>query len=403
MKGAPSHRELNLMLFTSTAGWGGIGRLVSDISCRMPETVEQTILLLDGTMVYPCRGRLLILGNNCRKRLPIKGLRMFINAFKFRKVLKEAKPDAVLLFHHDARAINFLAQISLPMSRCRTILTVLDVPTQHRKYFAGARGLLHNLLISLILKHAHRIIATAEGVKADLVDGFRADGRKIDVVYAAVDAQKVTHMASEEVEHPWFREGIPIIVTAGRFVFQKNQADLLKAFALLVRERSCRLVLIGDGSQRDALRSLAEDLDIWDAVLFLGYQKNPFKFIARSTLFAFPSLFDAQPHTQLEAMAAGCPIVAYDCPGGTREILASEPRRLANPDGIEEAAYGILVPTGNLNAFAKAMKRLLDDPPLRAKYSQLGRERVMHFNPQDTAAGYLNAIMTAIAGPTVQN
>jgi glycosyltransferase involved in cell wall biosynthesis len=402
MTSPPSQRELNLIIFTSTAGWGGLGRIVSDVSCRLPEGVKQTIVLFNSFMVHPHRGQVRILGGNNRKSPSIKGLWMLCNALKFRRILREIRPDAVLVFHHDARAINFLAQILLPWNGCRTILTALDVPTQYKKYFPGARDPLHNLLIALILKHSHRIIATAEAVKSDLVEGFGADENKIDVIYAAVDVSKARQAASEAVEHPWFAEDIPIVVTAGRFVFQKNQADLLRAFALVNKETSCRLVLIGDGEQRDSLNLLAENLGISDSLLFLGYQKNPFKFISRSSLFAFPSLFDAQPLVLLETMAVGCPIVAYDCPGGTREILASSPRISGDPNIIEEAAYGLLVPTGNVEAFAHAIKRLLDDPQLRNRYSRSGRDRAMQFDMQDMADSYFDVIATA-TGRRVQN
>ncbi len=392
-----SRKGLSLILFTTSAGWAGLSRILSDVSCGLPEGVHQTIVLLENRMAYPHRAHLRILGENCSKRLPIKGLRILLNAMKFRKLLKELKPDAILVFHHDARAINYLAQMSLPMSRCKTIIAALDVPTQYKKYFPGSRNRLHNLLVFLILKHAHRIIATAEAVKSDLVAGFRVENDKIDVVYAGVDSQKVREMASDGVEHPWFSENIPIVVTSGRFIFQKNQADLLKAFALVVMEKSCRLVLVGDGVEKSALSRLAGDLGIADSVLFLGYQNNPFKYVARCSIFAFPSLFDAQPLVLLETMAVGCPIVAYDCPGGTREMLAPGTKSPIDPGGIEEAAYGLLVPTGNVEALAKAIGQLLDDPQLRGKYSRLGRERATHFSIQDMAENYFNAIANAVS------
>ena len=386
---------MKLIIFTASSGWAGLSRIVSDISCRLPETVHQTIVLLEGGMRYPYRGRLRTLGENSRKHLPVRGLRMLLNAVKFRSILKQEDPDAVLVFHHDARAINFLAQVSLHASRCRTIAVILDVPTQYKRYFPGSRGRLHNLLISHILRHAHRIIATAEAVKSDIVSGYGVAPGKTDVIYAGVDSQKVAKMAEEAVDHPWFFENVPIIVSSGRFVFQKNLADLLAAFALVREKRPCRLVLIGDGEKREALKQTAANLGVADSVLFLGYQQNPFKFIARSRVFAFTSLFDAQPLAIMETMAAGCPIVAYDCPGGTREMLALGPRK--SSDGIEEAEYGLLVPVGNVDLLSNAIMRLLEDQSLRARYSQLGRERARHFGIPEMAEEYFNVITAAVS------
>lgn len=394
MSGTDAGDRLNLVLFAPRVNWAGLGRIVSDVSCRLPESVRQTIVLFGGKPVFPLGGPVRTLGADSRKQLPVKGLRLFLNAMKFRKILKELKPVAVLVFHHDARAVNLLAQISLPRLRCRTIVVALDVPTQYRKYFAGSRDRLHNILIYCIMRHAHRIIATAEGVKADLVAGFKAQSQKIDVIYASVDSEKIRQMSLEAVEHSWFSDNIPLVVASGRFVFQKNQADLLKAFAMALREKPCRLVLIGDGPERDALSRLVSDLGLSDHVLFLGYQPNPFKFIARSGVFAFTSLFDAQPLALLETMALGCPIVAYDCPGGTREMLAPGTKASADLDGFEEAEYGLLVPTGKVETFAKAIVRVLDDPQIRARYSRLGRERAAQFSMEDMADNYLRVIRT---------
>ncbi len=202
-------------------------------------------------------------------------------------------------------------------------------------------------------------------------------------------------MAAETVDHPWYSDEIPIIVNSGRLAFEKNQAHLLKAFVLVKKKRPCRLVLIGDGEERDALSLLASNLGIRDDVLFLGYQKNPFKFIARSRVFAFPSLFDAQSLVMLESMAVGCPIVAYDCPVGPREMLAPGTTNTTGFDRIEDARYGVLVPLGNIELFAHAIMRLVDDPGLWARYSRLAEERASHFNMQDMADRYYRVIASA--------
>ncbi len=389
--------KMNLVLFLSALGYGGLGRIMSDVSCRLPENVNQTMVLLKDRVMYPYRGRLRILGKNCLKRLPVKGLRLLLNVLKFRKLIREVKPDAVLCFNHDARAINFLAKMSLPWMRYGTTIAALGIATQYEKYFPGSRKPLHRLLVFMLFRHADRVIAITEGVKSDLVAGFKVDSRKIKVVYGAVDFQKSAELASEPVDHPWFSQDVPIIVLSGRLVFEKNQSDLMKAFAMVRKQKSCRLALIGDGPEQSALQTLAETLDISMDVLFLGYQENPFKFVSRSSVFAFPSLFEAQGLVLIEAMAVGCPIVAYDCPVGPREMLAPGTGGSVCGDNIEEAAYGLLVETGNVEAFAKAILRLLDDAQLRDRYSRLGAERAKQFDPQDMADGYFRVLADSIS------
>ncbi len=388
---------MKLVLFLSALGYGGLGRIMSDVSCRLPANVNQTIVLLQDRVMYPYRGRLRMLGKNCLKRLPVKGLRIFLNVLKFRKMIREVNPDAVLCFNHDARAINFLAKMSLPWMHYGTSIAVLGIATQYEKYFPGSRKPLHRLLVYMLFRHADRVIAITEGVKSDLVAGFKVNPEKIKVVYGAVDYQKSVELASEPVDHPWFSQDVPVVALSGRLVFEKNQPDLLKAFALVREKKYCRLALIGDGPEQSALQALAQALDISKDVLFLGYQKNPFKFVARSSVFAFPSLFEAQGLVLIEAMAVGCPIVAFDCPVGPREMLAPGTGGSVCGDNIEEAAYGLLVPTGNVEIFAAAILRLLDDSQLRDRYSRLGVERARQFDPQDMADGYYRVLADSIS------
>jgi hypothetical protein len=102
--------------------WGGIVRILSDVSCRLPENLRQTFVLLENKADYPYHGRLFILQRRRSKHLPVRALNLLQSAMKFRRILKEVKPDVVLSFHHDARIVNLLATASLPAMRRGTIV-----------------------------------------------------------------------------------------------------------------------------------------------------------------------------------------------------------------------------------------------------------------------------------------
>ncbi len=392
----PMENKLNIIFILNSMYWGGIGRIMSDVSCRLPENVHQTFVLLENKIAYPHRGRLFILHRSQSRHLPGRALQLLRTVMQFRRIVKEVKPDVVMSFHHDARIVNMLAKASLPTVRYKTIMADLGLASHYRKFLGGSRKHIYRLFVSLTIKQAHRMIAIAEGVKADIIAGFGVDQRKIDVIYGSVDPEQASQMALESIEHPWFSDTVPLIALSGRLVFEKNQADLLKAFAIVRKTLFCRLVLIGDGLERNSLTRLAQDLGVAADVLFTGFQSNPHKFVARSSVFAFPSLFEAQGLVMVEAMAVGCPVVAYDCPVGPREMLAPG---TSKPDGkweIEEAKYGILVPPENVEALAKAILKLLSDSQLRERYSRIGKERATHFNADDMAQKYLNTIMTVV-------
>ena len=390
------NKNLDIIIFSHSLGFGGIGRTVSDVSCNLPPYINQTIVLLDDTVAYPYRGHLIVLGKDSLKHLPVRGLRLFLNVVKFQMIIRKIKPDIVLAFHYHARTINCLAQMFMPTFRYASISAALGVPSQFQQHYADSGSWMNRSLNFLVQKHSNKIIACSEGVKSSLVNHFKAASQKIEVIYSPVDVKRIIQMSAETVNHPWFHEKIPILITSGRLIPEKNQADLVKAFALIRKERSCRLVILGDGTLKDDLVSLARELEVHDDVLFLGFQKNPFKYISKSTVFVFPSIMEGLGLSLIEAMIVGCPTVATDCPVGPREILAPGTVTPERMDDIEEAQYGLLIPVGNVGFLKEAIEKLLDDGRLRGKYSCVGVERAMIFDIERIAPLYAKLIVDVV-------
>jgi glycosyltransferase involved in cell wall biosynthesis len=138
----------------------------------------------------------------------------------------------------------------------------------------------------------------------------------------------------------------PLILGIGRFTRQKDFGTLLGAFALLRRERPARLMLLGEGPDRGALEALARELGIADDVEMPGELRAIDAQLRRADLLVSSSLWEGMQATVIEALAAGCPVVATDCPGGAREVL-------------EEGRLGELVPVADPGQMAAAMARQL--------------------------------------------
>jgi len=169
-----------------------------------------------------------------------------------------------------------------------------------------------------------------------------------------------------------------------------------------------KLLLLGDGELKEYLVKLSEDLNlktyVWDRdklssnfdVYFLGFKKNPFKYISRSKLFVFPSLWEGFPNALVEAMACGVPIVSADCRSGPREILSPDTDFNYQTKEPEFAEYGVLMPPFDVD-FKKAnepleereriwvevLKSLLQDEELRRKYSRKALERAKDFDVEN--------------------
>jgi len=122
---------------------------------------------------------------------------------------------------------------------------------------------------------------------------------------------------------------------------------LLRAFALVRRKRMARLLIFGEGEERDTLEKLARELGVEEDVDLPGFVENSFSYLRRATAFVLSSLYEGLPTVLIEALASGCSVISTDCPGGAREILAN-------------GKYGDLVPVGDADAMADAICRILD-------------------------------------------
>ncbi|UHD16892.1 glycosyltransferase [Thiocapsa bogorovii] len=162
----------------------------------------------------------------------------------------------------------------------------------------------------------------------------------------------------------------PVVLSAGRFQSQKAFDRLIRAHAVLRGEGlDHHLVLLGDGPLRAALMDEARALGVQDSVFFPGHKADVSAWMAHACVFALCSRYEGFGLVILEALVAGTPVVAMDCPSGPAEIL-------------DDGRYGILTPHDDEAAFSAAIGRLLRDAGLRKALSNLGRERAEDYKPE---------------------
>jgi glycosyltransferase involved in cell wall biosynthesis len=195
-----------------------------------------------------------------------------------------------------------------------------------------------------------QFIAVSRDVERRLVETFGWPPRKIVVIHNGTRLEP-RPMPREA------REGEPIVLTVARLVEQKGLGVLLDAAAHV----PARFVVVGDGPERAGLVEHATAAGIADRVSFLGHRTDVRDLLDAADVFVLPSLYEGTPLAVLEAMAAGKAIVATAI-AGTDELVA---------DG--ESA--LLVPPRDAGALAGAIRRLLDDPALRARLGETARRQ----------------------------
>lgn len=161
----------------------------------------------------------------------------------------------------------------------------------------------------------------------------------------------------------------PVILSVARQYPRKNTGALLRALpAVRSRLPGARLRVVGGGPRLPALRSLAAELELGDAVAFRGELEDLQALrreYARADVFCLPTRQEGFGIVFLEAMASGLPVVAGDA--------------AAVPEVVPDGEAGLLVPPTDAEALAGAIVRLLEDPELRDRMGRRGRERVRAF------------------------
>ena len=203
----------------------------------------------------------------------------------------------------------------------------------------------------MILRFADVVIANSRGAAEDLVDAAPHLAGQTRVIHNPVVWPDLAKRASEPVDNPWLQDpSTPVILAAGRLVAVKDYPTLLKAFAKVVlKSRPTRLLVLGEGQDREALRRLAVDLRIDEVVDFAGFVTNPFSYMSKVSVFVMSSVYEGSPNALVQAMACGTAVVSTDCPSGPREIL-------------QDGKLGRLVPVGDWQALGDAILEALDSP-----------------------------------------
>jgi glycosyltransferase involved in cell wall biosynthesis len=159
----------------------------------------------------------------------------------------------------------------------------------------------------------------------------------------------------------------PLVVAAGRLTRQKGFDMLIPAFAQVVeRHPEWTLRICGGGPQRHALARQVVELGLSHNVFLMGPVDHLERQMSQASMFVLSSRHEGLPMVMIEAMSLGVPVVSFDCPTGPGDV-------------IQDGHSGVLVPADDVDALAKAMLALIEDPERRRRLGAGAAQRARDY------------------------
>jgi len=322
------------VLVTLANAWIGAGHDVDILTLEEPGA--STVFILDD------RVRLQRLGvKSENRRLWRRGTALFHRLASLRKALRRLRPDVLLCF---IAGTNVLGLVTARGLGCPVVISERVHPAHHRLRWPIP------LLRRIFYPWATALVVQTEDIAAWFRGRLRLDPV---VIPNPIDIDRFGPRTVPD--------GRKLLVSVGRLNGQKGYDTLIAAFALLAAVYpDWDLVIYGEGPERRALEALVARNNLTGRVMLPGVVDDVPDRLASASLYVQPSRYEGFPNAIVEALAAGCPVVATDAPGATAEIL-------------DYGDLGALVPAGDGDALSSALEMLMADPAARDAYSRRAR------------------------------
>jgi glycosyltransferase involved in cell wall biosynthesis len=272
--------------------------------------------------------------------------------------LAEVRPDVVHAHMYRAETVATRAVISLGEAGQRRPYLVATI------HSSRIRSLEDQQHLRELTPYMDRLIAVSKSIEHKLVDEQRTDV-PVSLIYNGVDLDVYdTQEACCTLPEEYGMEpGSQIVGVVARLEPEKGHPTLLEAWPAVLRAvPDAYLLIVGEGSRRDALEAQARSLRIAHRVVFTGRRDDVPAVTAALDVAVLPSYREAQGMVILEAMALSRPVVASNV-GGI-------------PEMIEDGVTGLLVPPHDADTLARAIVRLLKNHALADTLGRAGHDMV---------------------------
>lgn len=358
--------KTKIMIFIYSLSGGGAERTIVNLINNLNKKKFEVVLVLGTTN----NSDYIDLIDDKIKLIILNSKKLRYSLLKLRNCIIKEKPDILFSTINANNIIMLLARL-LIFKNIPTIVRESNNRTQ-----SGSVTLLNKLITNLLYNYvASKVIALSKGVKEDLVNNFFIKENKIQVIYNPVEVEKIKQLSKQKLNGFNKNNNEKLIISVGRLVEQKDYPTLIKAFSILEKKVSSRLIILGKGPLEKKLKKICKDYGLEEKVQFVGFKNNPYKFMRAADLFVLSSKWEGFGHVIVESMAVGTPVISTDCKSGPSEIIGKN-------------EYGKLVSVGNAEELSKNIISLLENPTLLDFYSKQGIKRANDFDAKTITEQY---------------
>jgi glycosyltransferase involved in cell wall biosynthesis len=237
--------------------------------------------------------------------------------------------------------------------------------TEHGRHFPDYPRRKRMLANRLLLRRRDRVVGVGEAVRRALVANEGISPERIGVIYNGIDGDSFVnghHDRAVLLKELGLDTDALILLQVARLDYLKDHATAVRTLERVVAQRpEARLVLVGEGPERDKIEAEVRQRRLNDRVRFLGLRTDIARLLAAADLFLLTSISEGIPLTVIEAMLAGLPVVSTRV-GGVGEVVV-------------DGETGLLAPAGDDHALADHVLRLAAHSARCRRMGQLGRDR----------------------------
>jgi N-acetyl-alpha-D-glucosaminyl L-malate synthase BshA len=238
-------------------------------------------------------------------------------------------------------------------------------------------------VVEFSINQSDGVTAVSRDLKDDTLRYFNIS-RDIRVIYNFIDFDRFRKIDKEHFKKALAPDGEKILIHTSNFRKVKRVDDVIHIFQKVIQQVPCKLLLIGDGPERQRLEEICRKIKVCEHVRFLGKQEAIEELLAVSDLFLIPSENESFGLAALEAMACHVPVISSNA-GGLPEL---------NLDGTS----GFVHPVGDIDGMAASAIRLLKDETLLDQYRKQAFERAREFDIDKILPQYEDYYMEVMRG-----